>query len=84
MDDGFETVAVTYSQPEAAVMLSFLAWHDIQAYALSEHARVSSHLITALGGIPVRVHRPDLDRARSLLAEVAAPPAPGTAAAAAG
>lgn len=76
MTDAFETVAVTYSQPEAAVMLSFLDWHDVHAYALSEHARVSAHLVTALGGIPIRVAPADVARARALLAEVApaAPP----------
>ena len=72
MNDAFETVAVTYSQPEAAVMLSFLAWHDVHAYALSDHARVSAHLVTALGGIPVRVAQADSARARALLADVAA------------
>lgn len=76
MDDAFETVAVTYSQPEAAVMLSFLAWHDVQAYALSEHARISAHLVTALGGIPIRVAPADAARARALLAEVAHPEPP--------
>ena len=76
MDDAFETVAITYSQPEAAVMLSFLEWHDIPAYALGEHARAQSYLVTALGGIPVRVGGADAARARALLAEVepAAPP----------
>lgn len=69
--DEFDTVAVTYSQPEAAVMLSFLAWHDVQAYALSEHARTAAHLVTALGGIPIRVRAADAARARALLAEVA-------------
>lgn len=72
MDDEFETVAITYSQPETAVMLSFLAWHDVRAYALNEHARVSADLVTALGGIPIRVAAADAARARALLAEVAA------------
>ena len=71
MDDDFETVAITYSQPEAAVMLSFLAWHEVRAYSLGEHARVSAHLVTALGGIPVRVLASDAARARALLAGVA-------------
>ena len=73
MDDAFDTVAVTWSQPEAAVMLSFLAWHDIPAYALREHARVAALHVTALGGIPIRVHRPALTEARALLAEVPGP-----------
>ena len=73
MDDGIETVAVSYSQPEAAVMLSFLAWHGIAAVALGEHARVDAGLVTALGGIPVRVHRPDAAAARALLADIPPP-----------
>lgn len=73
MDDTFETVAVSYSQPEAAVMLSYLAWHGIAAFALSEHARTDAGLVTALGGIPVRVHWPDAEEARALLADVPAP-----------
>lgn len=73
MDDAFETVAVSYSQPEAAVMLSYLAWHGIAAFALSEHARTDAGLITALGGIPVRVHRVAAGEARALLAAVPPP-----------
>ena len=74
MDDTFDTVAITWSQPEAAVMLSFLAWHGIPAYALREHARVAALHVTALGGIPIRVHRPAHAEARALLAAVPAPP----------
>ncbi|WP_419809014.1 hypothetical protein [Sphingomonas sp.] len=77
MSDGFETVAISYSQPEAAVMMSFLAWHGIDAYALSEHARTDMGLVTALGGIPVRVHWTLIDEARALLADVT-PPTPWT------
>lgn len=75
MDDAFDTVAITYSQPEAAVMLSFLRAHGIAAYTLSEHARTQATMVVALGGIPVRVHRSALAEARALLAEVAATPA---------
>lgn len=74
MDDAFDTVAVTWSQPEAAVILSFLAWHGIPAYALLEHARVAALHVTALGGIPIRVHRPALVEARALLSEVPGAP----------
>ena len=76
MDDGFDTVAVSYSQPEAAVIVSFLGWHGIPAYALGHHAQASANLVTALGGIPIRVHAAALTEARALLASV--PPAPVT------
>ena len=76
MDDDFDTVAISYSQPEVAVILSFLAWHDIPAYAQGDHVRVAPNLITALGGIPIRVPRAVAAEARALLATVP-PPAPG-------
>jgi hypothetical protein len=74
-DDSYETVAVTYSQPETAVMLSMFAWYGIPAYALgSEHARIAPYLTVGLGGMPIRVHPDALEDARELLAEVAARP----------
>ena len=73
--DSFETVAITYSQPETAVMLSMFAWYGIPAYALgNEHARVAAPMVVALQGIHVRVHAEALTEARELLAEVATRP----------
>jgi hypothetical protein len=75
MSDAHATVAVTDSQPEAAVLVSFLAWHGIPAYALGRHAAVQWPLVVALGGIPVRVPAWAQLEAEALLAEVAARPA---------
>jgi len=74
-DDSYETVAITYSQPETAVMLSIFAFYDIPAYALgSGHASVAPTWMVALGGLQIRVHAEALDDARALLAEIAERP----------
>lgn len=74
MSDAFETVAVTWSQPEAAVIASFLAWHGIDSYALSRHAQVEPPLVTALGGIPIRVPTDRAAEATALLGSVEGSP----------
>lgn len=70
MSDAFETVAVTWSQPEAAVIVSFLEWHGIATYALHRHAQVEPPLVTALGGLPIRVPAERAIEAKALLAQV--------------
>ena len=74
-DDSYETVAITYGQPETAVMLSMLTFYGIPAYALgSGHASVIPTWMVAFGGLQIRVHPEALDDARSLLAEIAQRP----------
>ena len=74
-DDSYETVAITYGQPETVVMLSMFAWYGVPAYASGlGHAQVWP-LAVALGGIQVRVHPDSAADARALLAEVAQQPA---------
>ncbi len=73
--DSYETVAITYSQPETAVMLSMFTFYDIPAYALgSGVASVIPTWMVALGGIQIRVHPESLDDARTLLTEIAQRP----------
>lgn len=78
--DPFETVVIAYSQPQAAVLMSVFAWHDIPAYAQNiETVRANSPLTLALGGIPIRVHREVVGEARELLAAAVADPEPPVA-----
>ncbi len=74
--DAFETVAVTWSQPEAAVMLSMFEFYGIPAFALGRlQASIDATLIVAIQGIQIRVHHLALDEALDLLGEVAERPA---------
>lgn len=74
-DDRFETVAITWSRPEAAVMLSMFTFYGIPAFALGYgHASVAGTFVVALQGIHIRVHHAWLDEATGLLAEVAERP----------
>jgi len=76
IDDEFETVAVTWSQPEAAVMMAMFEFYGIPAFALgARHVASNPPLMTALQGIQVRVHHTSVDEALDLLAEVAEQPA---------
>lgn len=71
-DDSFETVAITYRQPETAVILSMLEAYGIPAYALgAETARTVPPYTLALGGIRIRVPNSDAADARALLNEAA-------------
>lgn len=75
-EDAFETVAITWSQPEAAVMLSMFEFYGIPAFALGRwHASINPPWITGLQGIQVRVHHLAIDDALDLLDEVAERPA---------
>jgi hypothetical protein len=75
-EDAFETVAITWSQPEAAVMLSMFEFYGIPAFAVGRlHASIIPNYITALQGMQVRVPVGAVDDALDLLAEVAERPA---------
>jgi hypothetical protein len=74
-EDAFEAVAITWSRPEAAVILSMFEFYGIPAYATGRwHSSISPPHITALQRIQVRVHPDALGEARELLAEVAERP----------
>jgi len=74
--DAFETVAVTWSQPECAVMLSMFEFYDIPAFATGRwHGSALPAIITGLDGFHVRVHPEAIDEALELLGEVAQRPA---------
>jgi len=76
IDDRFETVAITWSQPEAAVMLSMFEFYSIPAFALGRrHVSAQGPILTALHGIQIRVAVAFMDEALGLLAEVAERPA---------
>lgn len=74
--DAFETVAVTWSQPEAAVMLSMFEFYGIPAFALGRwQASIDAPFMVAMQGIQIRVHPLARDEALDLLSEVAERPA---------
>jgi len=76
IDDRFETVAITWSQPEAAVMLSMFDFYGIPAFAVGgRHVSAQGPILTALQGIHIRVAAGAADDALDLLAEVAERPA---------
>ena len=76
IDDRFETVAITWSQPEAAVMLSMFDFYGIPAFAVGRrHVTAFAPMLCALQGIQVRVAAEAADEALDLLAEVAERPA---------
>lgn len=69
--DRFETIAYVYSQPELAVLLSLFGWEDIFILPINRHIlSVAPQLTVALGGVQLRVHPADADRARALLATI--------------
>ncbi len=74
--DAFETVAITWSQPEAAVILSMFEFYGIPAFALGRwQASIDATYLVAIQGIQIRVHPAALDEALDLLGEVAERPA---------
>lgn len=76
IDDRFETVAITWSQPEAAVMLSMFEAYEIPALPVGQQVmRLWPTSGVALQGIHIRVHNEWRDEALELLAEVAQRPA---------
>jgi hypothetical protein len=67
----FETVAWVYSQSETAVLLSLLAHEDIFVLPLGlRHIGVDYARTIALGGVEIRVHRDEAERARALFAGI--------------
>ena len=62
------TLTVYYSVIEAEVCVSMLTAYGIYAHAMTHFARNASHLMTAGGGIEVKVVDSDLEAARELIA----------------
>jgi hypothetical protein len=74
-EDAFETVAITWSQPEAAVILSMFGFYEIPAISVGQQTvRALSYLAVACQGIQIRVHHDWLDEALDLLGNVAEQP----------
>jgi hypothetical protein len=66
-----ETVAIAYSQPELAVLLSYLANRGIRAMPLGYgHAALQWDWTIALGGIAIRVPAADAAAARDALSAI--------------
>jgi len=69
--DRFETVAWVYSPSDLAILLSLFEHADIHVFGVGRClAAVDPGLVTALGGIELRVHHEDGDEARALLASL--------------
>lgn len=69
--DRFETVAYVYSPSDLAILLSLFEHADIHVFGVGRyHAAVDPALVTALGGVELRVHHEDGDDARALLAKL--------------
>ena len=69
--DRFETVAYVYSPSDLALLLSLFENEGIFVMTTARgHASVDPMVVTALGGIEMRVHHGDADDARALLASL--------------
>jgi len=69
--DRFETIAWVYSQSELAVLLSLFEHEDIFLHPVTRHHIAANWALTvALGGVEIRVHPEDAERARALLAGI--------------
>lgn len=67
--DRFFTVAYVYNPSDLAILLSRLGYEGINTHCAGRgHASVQPGLITALGGVRVRVHEGDLADAQEVLA----------------
>jgi hypothetical protein len=67
--DSFATVAYVYSPSDLAILLSLLEHANIYVLCVGRgHGAVEPGLVTALGGVQVRVHEDDLDDAQAILA----------------
>jgi hypothetical protein len=67
--DRFETVAFVYSQSDLAILLSLFRQADIHVLGIQRHlVSIDPGIVTALGGVELRVHQDDGDGARALLA----------------
>jgi len=68
-NEGLETIAYVYSPSDLAVLLSLFENADISVFGVGRgHASAQPGLVTALGGVQLRVHVEDLDEASALLA----------------
>ena len=71
MSDRFVTAAIVYSQPELAVLLALFEQEGILVLPhSSRHVSVEWPLTLALGGIRLRIHEEDADRAGELLSGI--------------
>ena len=69
--DRFETVAWVYSQSDLALLLSLFRQADINVLGIQRQlVSIDPGLVTALGGVELRVHHEDADGARALLASL--------------
>lgn len=70
--DPFETVAIAYNPPQAAVLTSLFGWYGIPVFATNlDTIRTNPQLTLALGGIEIRVLRDDAAEARAIVIEAA-------------
>jgi len=70
-DGAVRIVAVSYSAPETAVLISMLRAYGIAASGLSAHAAVDPPMMLALGGNRILVQTHDYDVARALIDDCA-------------
>jgi hypothetical protein len=69
--DRFATVAYVYSPSDLALLLSLFESEGIFVMTIGRgHAAVDPMVVTALGGIELRVHHGDAGEARALLASL--------------
>ena len=66
--DRFETVAYVYSPSDLVILLSLFEHADIHVFGVGRYHVSADPIVTALGGVQLRVHEEDLDEARALLA----------------
>lgn len=67
--DRFQTIAYVYSPADLAILLSMFEHADIYVFGVGRgHASVDPGIVTALGGVQLRVDVEDLDDARAILA----------------
>jgi hypothetical protein len=69
--DGFEPIAIVWSMPEAAVLVTTLAAYGFLALPRNQgHISAAPTLMIALGGIWITVPREQLEDAVSLMSEI--------------
>jgi hypothetical protein len=67
--DRFATIAYVYSQSDLALLLSLFRQADIHVLGVQRHlVSIDPGIVTALGGVELRVHQEDGDEARAMLA----------------
>ncbi|HYD13292.1 MAG TPA: hypothetical protein VEC11_10640 [Allosphingosinicella sp.] len=69
--DRFETVAFVYNPSDLALLLSRFGHANIHVQPISlGHAAADPTIVTALGGVALRVHAEEAAEARALLGEL--------------